>query len=152
MRVSLSTLGAVRIVTTLRDPARNRNPSQEQRKWKSMAGYADFFWQLDTQIIFWEFALSFFCKVKIPTKQGKNIKCSMLKKGQSITSTFVWRCSKTINKECIALQARLIRLRHGHILKCTLPTLRINLKLSTVLFISCSLYFMHSCICQLDDT
>lgn len=34
---------------------------------------------------------------------------------------FVGRYSKTINKECTAQQARLHRLRHGHIYMCTAP-------------------------------
>lgn len=47
-----------------------------------------FFWQLDTQIIFWEFSLCCLCQVKITTVQG-NIKCSRLKRGHSITPTYL---------------------------------------------------------------
>ena len=54
-----------------------------------------FLWQLDTQIIFWEFALCCLCQVKITTVQG-NIRCSRLKRGHSITPSYL--CVKVFQK------------------------------------------------------
>lgn len=62
--------------------------------------------------------------------------------------SLVWRSSKTINKECTALPASLKCSRHGHIFKHTLATPQILWKPRNLLFKSCSLCFMHSCICQ----
>lgn len=71
------------------NPARGSEEYKLQLRTKEMeinGRICRFFWQLNKQIIFWEFNLCCLCQVRITTELG-NIKYSMIKKGHSITPT-----------------------------------------------------------------
>lgn len=111
-----------------------------------------FFWQFDTQIIFWEFALCCLCQVKITTVLG-NIKCSVEERAQHYTYPVL--CEGVLKQSIKnALHCKQDWIAYSMVISISawLQTSRIHLKLNSVLFKSCTLCFMHSWICQFVDT
>lgn len=97
-----------------------------------------FFWQLNMQTVFCEFDLSRPCGVKTTTEMG-NIKIVWWRKGTVLhLLSFVWRCSKIINKECTAFASRADRPGHRPIYESSEFSLKLN-----VLFIQQRLH----CLC-----